>query len=150
MKLSELRKYRRRVRQLGLVERQLEPYAVVDSVQGSKGAPSFEKTTRYVEGYPHTERVCQLLSQRRWLKAYIQAVEDYIFSIEDERVCEALILYCMDERLYNKVAMRESLETRAKKSPVVRVSWSDVAEEMGEPSGAAVKMAVYRFMNIAQ
>lgn len=152
MRLSELKRYRRRVRQLKAVERQLEPYVVTDTVQGSKGAPSFELTSRQVEGYPHTERVCQLLSQRRWLKEWIQAAEDYIFGIEDERVCEALILYCMDDRLYKRVAEREREVSAdpARKSPVVRVRWADVAEEMGEPSGAAVKMAVYRFMHIAQ
>ena len=130
MKLSELRKYRRKVRQLALVEQQLRGYAATDPVQGSKGPPSFEKTTRYVEGYPHTERVYQLLSQRRWLKDQLQAIEDYIFSVEDERVCDALILYCMDERLG------------------MRPTWDDVAREMKSPSGAAVKMAVYRFMHI--
>lgn len=150
MKLSELRKYRRRVRQLGLVERQLEPYAVVDSVQGSKGAPSFEKTTRYVEGYPHTERVSQLLSQRQWLKAYLQEAEDFIFGIEDERICTALILYCMDERLYKELDERRHGPDGYRSNSPVRVTWEDVAERMGEPSGAAVKMAVYRFMNIAQ
>lgn len=147
MNLSELKRYRRRVRQLAQVERQLEPYAVVDPVQGSKGAPSFEKTTRYVKGYPHTERVCQLLSQQRWLKAYLQEAEDFIFGIEDERVCTALILYCMDERLYKELDERRRGSDGYRSNSPVRVTWEDVAERMGEPSGDAVRMAVFRYMS---
>lgn len=149
MKMSELKKYRRRVRQLALVEQQLRGYAVTDSVQGSKGAPSFELTTRQVDGYPHTERVCQLMEQRRWLKTYIQAAEDYIFSIEDERVCEALILYCMDESICSEARQRQGQESYRSNS-LAHVCWEDVARSMGEPSGAAIKMAVYRYMQTAQ
>ncbi|MBR1724030.1 MAG: hypothetical protein IJ723_03305 [Ruminococcus sp.] len=150
MKMSELKKYRRRVRQLEAVERELRRYAVTDSVEGSKGAPSYEKTTRLVEGYPHIERVCQLMEQRQWLEGRIRAAEDYIFGVEDERICTALILYCMDERLYKAVAERRRGSDGYRSNSPVRVTWADVAEEMDEPSSAAIKMAVYRYMHIAQ
>lgn len=148
MTLRELKRYRRRVRQLEAVEEELSKYLVSDSVEGSKDAPSFEKTTRVIEGYPHTERVSQLLSQRQWLGACIQKIEDYIFSIddEDERVCEALILYCIDERLYKKIAVKAKKRGKRSNSPV-RVTWADVAEEMGASSGQAVKMMVYRYLD---
>jgi len=146
MKLSELRRYRRRVRQLGAVEQQLREYAVTDSVQGSKGAPSFEKTTRLVEGYPHTERVMQLLEQRHIIRRWLQSADDYIFSVEDERICTALLLYCCDERFYEKTATQILGHKPTGKDPMVRIKWAHVAQEMQESSGDALRMAVYRYM----
>jgi len=143
MKLTDLKKYRRRTRQLAEVEAELRRQSVTVAVEGSRGAPGFELTTRQVEGYPHTERVCQLMSQRRWLREFLRQAEDFIFGIEDERVCEALILYCMDERIYSEVAARR----QPRSDTPARVTWEDVALKMDEPSGAAIKMAVMRYFS---
>lgn len=146
MKMTELKRYRRMVRRLAMVEEELEQHTVITCTNGSKGAPSYEKTTRVYEDYPHTERVMQLFSQRRWLRAYILKAEDFIFSVEDERVCEALILYCIDERLYEKVLAKAKKRGKRSNSPV-RVTWADVAEEMGETSGDSLRIAVHRYLN---
>lgn len=122
MTIKDLRKYRDNIEKLACIERQLERRYTSETVQGSQGAPSYEKVSRIVDGYIHGAGTVSLLAEKSKLIHENEKIEEFIYSTRG-RLFDALFYYCIDERL-NKP------------------TWNEVARMMGEKDDDALKKFV--------
>lgn len=83
MTLDRLRAYRSIELKLDRLREELAEHYACEPVSGSRGAPSFAKTTRYAEGYPSTPRVAALEREIAALEAEIAEVERFVQEIPD-------------------------------------------------------------------
>lgn len=127
MKIGDLYKYRENLEKLECIERQLNRRYTSETVEGSTGAPNFEKVSRIVEGYIHGAGTVSLLAEKSKLLHENEQIEDFIFAIPKKRIYKALKYYCLDDKLNNP-------------------KWNDVAEIMGEPDARTLHKAVERYL----
>lgn len=127
MTIKQLREHRANAEKLECIERNLRQNEVHICVEGSAGAPSFEKRPKSDFGYIHGMGTVSLLAEKAKLEKENKRIENYIDAIPNRRVYTALYLYCIDETLYNP-------------------TWDEVAAEMKEVSTKALKTQVERFL----
>ncbi len=127
MTIRDLRKYRENLEKLECIERQLNRRYTSETVEGSTGAPSFEKVSRTVDGYIHGAGTVSLLAEKSKLLHENEQIEDFIFAIPKKRIYEALYHYCLNTDLENP-------------------TWKDVAKEVGEPDARALHKAIERYL----
>ncbi len=127
MTIKQLREHRANAEKLECIERNLRLNEVHICVEGSAGAPSFEKRTKSDCGYIHGMGTISLLAEKSKLEKANKQIEDYISAIPNRRVYKALYLYCVDESLFNP-------------------TWDEVAAEMKEVSTKALKTYVERYL----
>lgn len=141
MKVAELRKYRDNAeaiqayeRQLEKIEEKLEKKKVTISVEGSRGYPSYEKTTCLMSGtMPGSDTVQledkkrNLINMQNQLFKEQEEIEEFICAVPKERIHKALYHYCINKDL-------------------IMPTWSDVADIMREADYDALRMAVKRFL----
>lgn len=82
---SDLRCYRRYLRELGRIEQRLAALGTISTVQTSV-SENFRKQMRRVYGLPPTDEVRRLKARRKELWTVTSMVEFWVSTIEDERV----------------------------------------------------------------
>ncbi|WP_124098347.1 hypothetical protein [Ruminococcus sp. Marseille-P6503] len=127
MTIKELAKHRSNLELIECIDRKLALKEARICVEGSAGPPSFEKKTRVINGYIHGLGTVSLLAEKSRLEKENREIEEYIASIPNRRVYNALYHYCLDDSLSNP-------------------TWDEVAVEMHEYSTKALKTYVERYL----
>ena len=127
MTIRELAKHRENLEVIECIDRKLALNEEHICVQGSAGAPSFEKRAKTDRGYIHGLGTVSLLAEKSRLEKENQAIEEYINSIPKRRVYKALYHYCLDDSLDDP-------------------TWDEVATAMHEYSTKALKTCVERYV----
>ena len=117
MTLDRLRAYRSIGLKLDRLREELAEHYVCEPVSGSRGAPSFAKTTRYAEGYPSTPRVAALEREIAALEAEITEVERFADNLDDPELREIVRLRFMAPRRHSWQEIALALGYRAEHTP---------------------------------
>lgn len=131
MTIKQLREHRANAEKLECIERNLRLNEVHICVEGSAGAPSFEKRTKSDCGYIHGMGTISLLAEKSKLEKANRQIENYISAIPNRRVYKALMILCVDDFA--------SDETCAP-------TWDDVARKMGESNTESLRKYVERYL----
>lgn len=129
MTIRELVKHRENLEVIECIDRKLALNEAHICVQGSAGAPSFEKRAKTDRGYIHGLGTVSLLTEKSRLEKENRAIEEYINSIPKRRVYKALYHYCLDDSLNDP-------------------TWDEVAIVMGEKNTEALRKYVEKYLKI--
>lgn len=129
MTIRELAKHRENLEVIECIDRKLALNEAHICVQGSAGAPSYEKRAKTDRGYIHGLGTVSLLSEKSRLEKENQAIEEYINSIPKRRVYKALYHYCLDDSLNDP-------------------TWDEVAIVMEEKNTEALRKYVEKYLKI--
>lgn len=131
MTIKQLREHRANTEKLECIERNLRQNEVHICVEGSTGAPSFEKRTKSDYGYIHGMGTISLLAEKSKLEKANRQIEDYISAIPNRRVYKALMILCVDDFTNNETC-----------DP----TWDDAARKMGESNTESLRKYVERYL----
>lgn len=127
MTIKELAKHRSNLERIECIDRKLALNEAHICVEGSAGPPSFEKKTRVISGYIHGLGTVSLLAEKARLEKENREIEEYIVSIPNRRVYNALYYLCVDESLINP-------------------TWDEIASRMNEKSTESLRKYVERYL----